>query len=202
MDLNNKIELESPEIIIINGSPRNNKNCSFIANEIKLKLEESGLSSKIFNIYDMDIEYCTACGFCNKTGYCKFNDDMKPLYKMFDESKGTIVISPVHFDSISAKVKTVVDRTQAIYASKYILNKPSIDRNKKRIGMYIAVGGSKPYDSQFKGGQIVMDFFFKSINTKLLHNIYLNNTDNIPYTDNQEFKDTLSRSIKAYIDSI
>ncbi|EGT4908458.1 flavodoxin family protein, partial [Clostridioides difficile] len=176
MDSNDKKGLKSPEIIIINGSPRINKNCSFIANEVKAMLEECGLSCKIFNIYNMDIEYCTACGFCEKTGYCKFNDDMKPLYKIFDESKGTIVISPVHFDSISAKLKTVVDRTQAIYASKYVLNKPSIDRNKKRIGMYIAVGGSKSYDSQFKGGQIVMDFFFKSINTKLLHNIYLNNT--------------------------
>ena len=45
------------------------------------------------------------------------------------------------------------------------LKKPSIDRGKKRIGMYIAVGGANPYETQFKGGQIVMDFFFKSINT-------------------------------------
>ncbi|WP_236876595.1 hypothetical protein [Clostridioides difficile] len=68
--------------------------------------------------------------------------------------------------------------------------------------MYIAVGGSKSYDSQFKGGQIVMDFFFKSINTKLLHNIYLNNTDDVSYIDNQEFKDIIYKNLKIYIDSI
>ena len=127
----------------------------------------------------MNIEYCNACGFCEKTGYCRIKDEMTPMYEIFNKSKGTIVVSPVYFDSVTAKLKTLVDRTQAFYASKYILKKPSIDRSKKRIGMYIAVGGANPYDTQFKGGQIVMDFFFKSINTKLMYNLYLNNTDDL-----------------------
>lgn len=187
------------EILIINGSPRKNKNCFSISKEISSKLEENNITYEIFNIYDMNIEYCTACGFCEKTGYCKFNDDMTPMYKMFDKAKGVIVISPVHFDCVSAKLKTVVDRTQAIYASKYILNNPSIDRDKTRIGMYIAVGGSTPYKTQFMGGQIVMDFFFKSVNNKLKYNIYLNSTDKLGYSENQHFKNELDKAIKNYI---
>lgn len=190
------------EILIINGSPRKNENCSFIIKSITDNLEKNNITYKVFNIYDMNIEYCTACGFCEKTGFCKYNDDMKPMYKMFDKSIGTIVVSPVHFDCISAKVKTVVDRTQAIYASKYILKKPYIDRFKKRIGMYIAVGGSNPYPSQFKGGQIVMDFFFKSINTKLMYNQYIYNTDNIKFVDNEVETVNLTKNIKYYIDDI
>jgi multimeric flavodoxin WrbA len=192
----------NPEILIINGSPRKNKNCYSIINNIMNKLEESKITYKVFNLYDMNIEYCTACGFCEKTGYCKFKDDMSPMYDMFDKAKGTIVVSPVHFDCISAKVKTVVDRTQAIYASKYILKKPSIDRNKKRIGMYIAVGGSDPYESQFKGGQIVMDFFFKSINTKLLYNCYINSSDKLSFNENEKAIDKVSKNINSYIESI
>ena len=195
------IEL-NPEVLIINGSPRKNKNCFNMINEITKELIDSKISYKVFDIYDMNIEYCTACGFCEKTGYCKFKDDMTPMYDMFDKAKGTIVVSPVHFDCISAKVKTVVDRTQAIYASKYILNKPSIDRNKKRIGMYIAVGGSSPYQSQFKGGQIVMDFFFKSINTKLIENVYMSNSDEVPYDENEEFQRELNESIDNYMKEI
>ncbi|CEN24763.1 flavodoxin-related protein [[Clostridium] sordellii] len=192
------IEL-NPEVLIINGSPRKNKNCFNMINEITKELIDSKISYKVFDIYDMNIEYCTACGFCEKTGYCKFKDDMTPMYDMFDKAKGTIVVSPVHFDCISAKVKTVVDRTQAIYASKYILNKPSIDRNKKRIGMYIAVGGSSPYQSQFKGGQIVMDFFFKSINTKLMYNYYLNNSDKVSFIENNQAIKDLKKYITNYI---
>lgn len=190
------------EILIINGSPRKNKNCVSIINSITEKLDESKTTYKVFNIYDMNIEYCTACGFCEKTGFCKLKDDMTPMYDMFNKSKGTIVVSPVHFDCISAKVKTVVDRTQAIYASKYILKKPSIDRSKKRIGMYIAVGGSDPYPSQFKGGQIVMDFFFKSINTKLLYNQYINSSDTLLFIENKSEKENLEKNIKNYVEDI
>lgn len=192
----------NPEILIINGSPRKNKNCVIIINNIIDKLKSNDITYKVFDIYNMNIEYCTACGFCEKTGYCKFKDDMSPMYDLFDKAIGTIVVSPVHFDCISAKVKTVVDRTQAIYASKYILKKPSIDRNKKRVGMYIAVGGSEPYNSQFKGGQIVMDFFFKSINTKLLYNCYIDSSDKLGFNENDHAKNKVNKYVNLYVESI
>ncbi|MEG2983227.1 MAG: flavodoxin family protein [Peptostreptococcaceae bacterium] len=191
-----------PEVLIINGSPRKNKNCYSIINKIIKNLKENNISFKVFNIYDMNIEYCTACGFCEKTGYCKYKDDMTPIYDMFDKSKGTIVVSPVHFDCISAKLKTVVDRTQAIYASKYILKKPSIDRTKKRIGMYIAIGGSEPYKTQFEGGQIVMNFFFKSINTKLIYNSYINSSDKISFDENEKALCNITEYMKNYVENI
>lgn len=194
--------MENIEILIINASPRKNNNCSFISDVISSKLKEYNISFKVFNIYDMNIEYCNACGFCEKTGYCRIKDEMTPMYEIFNKSKGTIVVSPVYFDSVTAKLKTLVDRTQAFYASKYILKKSSIDRSKKRIGMYIAVGGANPYDTQFKGGQIVMDFFFKSINTKLMYNLYLNNTDNLTSKENIEFRQKLDENLKQYIEDL
>ena len=194
--------MENIEVLIINASPRKNKNCFFISDIISSKLKERNISSKIFNIYDMNIEYCNACGFCERTGYCRIKDEMTPMYEIFNKSKGTIVVSPVYFDSVTAKLKTLVDRTQAFYASKYILKKPSIDRSKKRIGMYIAVGGANPYDTQFKGGQIVMDFFFKSINTKLMYNLYLNNTDNLASRENTEFRQKLDDNLEQYIEGL
>ena len=194
--------MENIEVLIINASPRKNKNCFFISDIISSKLKERNIISKIFNVYDMNIEYCNACGFCEKTGYCKIKDEMTPMYEIFNKSKGTIVVSPVYFDSVTAKLKTLVDRTQAFYASKCILKKPSIDRSKKRIGMYIAVGGANPYDTQFKGGQIVMDFFFKSINTKLMYNLYLNNTDDLESRENTEFRQKLDDNLEQYIEGL
>ena len=194
--------MENIEVLIINASPRKNKNCFFISDIISSKLKERNIISKIFNVYDMNIEYCNACGFCEKTGYCRIKDEMTPMYEIFNKSKGTIVVSPVYFDSVTAKLKTLVDRTQAFYASKYILKKPSIDRSKKRIGMYIAVGGANPYDTQFKGGQIVMDFFFKSINTKLMYNLYLNNTDDLASRENTEFRQKLDDNLEQYIEGL
>ena len=189
-------------IVIINGSPRKKKNCVDIIKHIEDKFKENNIDYVVHNIYNMDIDYCTACGFCEKTGYCKIKDEMTPMYEQFDKSNGTIVVSPVYFDSIPAKLKTVVDRTQAFFASKYILKKPSIDRSKKRVGMYIAVGGSKPYESQFMGGQIIMDFFFKSINSKLKYKYYINSSDEVTYKENEEHVKNINELINSYINDI
>ena len=189
-------------IIIINGSPRRSKNCSKIIENITKKLDENKIAYEVENIYKMNIDYCTACGYCERTGKCVIKDDMTHLYKDFDNSLGTIVVSPMFFQSISTKVKTVVDRTQAFYSSKYILKKPSIDTKKERRGMFIAVGGQPEYENQFLGGQIVMDLFFNSINTKLIENVYMSNSDEVPYDENEEFQRELNESIDNYMKEI
>lgn len=190
------------QIIIINGSPRKNKNCNKIIKNIIEQFELNNIEYELLNLYDMDIDYCNACGFCDKKGYCRIKDDMTPIYKDFDNSKGTIVVSPTYFRSVSTKVKTLVDRTQAIYSSKYILKKPSIDTKKDRRGMYIAVGGEPPHEIQFLGGQLVMDIFFKCINTKLNYNIYMSNSDEVSYEENEKFRNDLDNAIENYIKEI
>ena len=169
------------KVLIINGSPRKSKNCHSVVKELVKKFEENEINYKVLDIYKMDIDYCTACGACEKTGYCRIKDDMTPIYEEFNKSTGTITVSPMYFSSVSTKVKTVVDRTQAFFSSKYVLGKPSIDRDKFRLGMYIAIGGQPEFENQFLGGQIVMDIFYKSINTDLEYNLYLSNSDEVPF---------------------
>ena len=189
-------------ILIINGSPRRNKNCGKIIENITKKFDENNIKYEVVNIYKMNIDYCTACGYCERTGKCVIKDDMTPLYTDFDNSKGTIVVSPMFFQSISTKVKTLVDRTQVFYSSKYILKKTSIDTKKERRGMFIAVGGQPKYENQFLGGQLVMDLFFKCINTKLIDNIYMSNSDEVSYDENKEFQVELNKAIDNYIKEI
>ncbi|MEG1411016.1 MAG: flavodoxin family protein [Terrisporobacter sp.] len=190
------------QILIINGSPRKSKNCSRIIGKIVLELEANNIEYQILNIYKMNIDYCTACDYCGKTGKCRIKDDMTPIYKKFDNSKGTIVVSPMYFSSISTKVKTLVDRTQAFYSSKYILKKPSLDTKKERRGMFIAIGGQPEYENQFLGGQLVMDIFFKCINTKLIQNIYMSNSDEVSYDENKDFQINFNTTLESYIKEI
>ena len=190
------------KVLIINGSPRKSKNCHSVVKELVKKFEENEINYKVLDIYKMDIDYCTACGACEKTGYCRIKDDMTPIYEEFNKSIGTITVSPMYFSSVSTKVKTVVDRTQAFFASKYILKKPSIDRDKFRLGMYIAIGGQPEFKDQFLGGQIVMDIFYKSINTDLDYNLYLSNSDEVPFMENEDFKARFNRDVDEYIKRI
>jgi hypothetical protein len=68
--------------------------------------------------------------------------------------------------------------------------------------MYIAVGGSSPYESQFKGGQIIMDFFFKSVNSKLKYTYNINSSDEMSYKDNDEHVKNIDKLINSYINEI
>ncbi|MCT4583482.1 MAG: flavodoxin family protein [Peptostreptococcaceae bacterium] len=163
--------------MIMNSSPRKDKNCDFIRDEIIRLLKNNNIEYKVYNIRDMKLEFCDDCGYCKHKLGCIKNDDFKNLYNEFNQSSGCIVISPVYFDSVPAKLKLIIDRLQAIYASKYIHNKSLIDRNKKRNGFLYAIGGSKSYETQFLGLQIPMNFFFRAINTKLISSFYYDNTD-------------------------
>ena len=190
------------KVLIINGSPRRSKNCSKIIENITNKLDENQINYEVLNIYKMNIDYCIACGYCERTGKCVIKDDMTPLYEEFDKSIGTIVVSPMFFQSISTKIKTLVDRTQAFYSSKYILKQPSIDVKKERRGMFIAVGGQPKYENQFLGGQLVMDLFFKCINTKLISNVYMSNSDEVPFSENIVFQEELNGAVINYVKEI
>ena len=71
-------------IIIINGSPRRSKNCSKIIDNITKKLDDNNIKYEVLNIYKMNIDYCIACGYCDRKGKCIIKDDMTPLYDDFD----------------------------------------------------------------------------------------------------------------------
>ena len=73
------------KVLIINGSPRKNKNCHSVVKELVKKFEENEINYKVLDIYKMDIDYCTACGACEKTGYCRIKDDMTPIYEEFNK---------------------------------------------------------------------------------------------------------------------
>lgn len=164
-------------LILINGSPRKNGNSQYITDFIISILERESVQYELVDVKNMDIAYCTGCGACEKTGWCVIKDQGSRLHKQFDESNGTIIISPIYFNSLTAQVKTVIDRMQAIYSSKYALKKPTFERNKDRYGAFIAVGGSPPYEEQFVGAKFIIDMFFKVINTKWLGTVLINDTD-------------------------
>ncbi len=187
------------EIMLINASPRKSGNTAFLAQETLKILNKYAIQTTYIDLRTLDFEPCIACGYCDKTGKCFMKDDMTPLYEKIDKSCATIVLSPVFFDAVPAKLKAFVDRTQSFYASKYILNEPSIDRYKKRVGLLVSLGGAKPYDTQFLGNKVIMEFYFRCINTKLLNHIQISDIDNSPVWDREDFLKQFESEVEELI---
>ncbi len=164
--------------LAIMGSPRSQMNTDILLNKVIEGMQVvHGVSVEKIELKNKKIKPCIACGYCGKTGVCFILDDMNALYKKFDTADIIIVGSPLYFNSVTSIVKTMVDRCQAFWSSKYILNRSTIDRSKKRKGMFIGVAGGPQKENGFIGATVVMDLFFKCVNTEYSYNLLVDNTD-------------------------
>lgn len=181
-------------ILVINGSPHKKGN-TFLTVESFLsgfKKEEDKVQT--YHLSTLNYSTCIDCKKCYDTGHCIFKDDLNPLYKDYDQADFTIISSPIYFFTVSAYLKAAIDRTQAFWASKYILKKPTINRYKKRNGVFIATAGATKSKNHPEALTPVLDMYFKAVNTKLLEEITYFGTDKIKMEDRpNDLNDVKSR---------
>jgi len=87
---------------------------------------------------------------------------MKPLYGKLVEADILAVASPIFFYAVSAHLKAMIDRCQALWAKKYLLNRPIAPGRTGRKGIFLAAGGSKGAKN-FDGALLTMKYFFDAL---------------------------------------
>ncbi len=102
------------KVLILSGSPRKGGNSDTLCDRFRLGAEQAGnLVEKIF-VPEKKIGYCRACYHCaTHGGECCIKDDMGEILQKMLEADVIVMSSPVYFYSISAQLKTVIDRTVA-----------------------------------------------------------------------------------------
>jgi multimeric flavodoxin WrbA len=91
----------------------------------------------------MKISPCQHCDACFEAGVCRIKDDMQTVYSELEKADRIVLASPIHFLGLSAQMKAVIDRGQALWARKYVLNRPPLGDRRPRKGLFVAVGGMK-----------------------------------------------------------
>lgn len=170
------------QILAIYGSPRSRSNTHQLVESILRGIQSIEGDIEIQNIYlrEKTIQHCIACDGCHRKPGCTIQDDMQELYPAFDRADLVIVASPIYFNSVSALLKCMIDRCQAIWASKYVLQTPIIDRNKRRLGLFVATAGNPAEYAEFTPAERVIDLFFKAINTQYFDHLWIDHTDAHP----------------------
>lgn len=142
------------KVLGICGSPRDGATEFLLKNALK-DLESESIETQFITVRDKDISPCTHCNECVDTnGKCSIYDDMDEIYDALREVDGIILASPIHFGSISAQLKAVIDRCQAMIME-------DLDIFKNKVGISIVVGGDR------SGGQ---ELAIQQINTFYLLN--------------------------------
>ena len=98
-------------IIGINASPRGKmSNTLKLVEAVLSGAEQEGAKTELVDIYQLEIEYCTACGACYASGECTLLDDFPDLSEKLLDADGIVLGSPNYIDSVTAPLKAVFDR--------------------------------------------------------------------------------------------
>ena len=106
--------MDKKSILILSSSSRKGGNSDLLCDEFMRGALETGHSVEKINISEKNISYCTGCYFCKTSnGVCAIKDDMQELLAKIIETDVLVLATPVYFYSVSAQLKTVIDRTVA-----------------------------------------------------------------------------------------
>ncbi|MEW6410467.1 MAG: flavodoxin family protein [Nitrospirota bacterium] len=148
-------------IIGLAGSPRRGGNTEILLDESLLGAASNGATGEKIIVSELNISPCRSCNKCLKTGECVIKDDMQILYRKFMDTDRIIVASPIYFQGVTAQIKALIDRCQALWSRRYILKIPIKDRGIKRIGATIFAGGQKNLLRNFDGAEMTVGSFFR-----------------------------------------
>lgn len=103
-------------VIGIEGSPRKGGNSHLLLQAIMDGASTVGVPVKSAHLRDYRYEPCVGCERCRKDKICtRFNDGMTLLYPELVQSRGLVLISPVHNYNVTAWIKAFIDRMYCFY---------------------------------------------------------------------------------------
>jgi multimeric flavodoxin WrbA len=148
------------------GSPRKGGNTEILLEEALKGAEREGAEIERLYLSDLKITPCTECHGCDSTGDCVILDEMQKIYPKLLEADIIILASPIFFYGVTAWAKTLIDRNQALWAKKYLVNDPAMGKKgKRRKGFFISVGATKG-QKVFEGAILTVKYFFDALNVE------------------------------------
>lgn len=161
-------------ILGIMGSPRIRGNTDLLTDAALNGARRVGATVEKILPSSLSIAPCAEYYGCLRDGECVIRDDMDTLYDKLLTADRIIVASPMFFYGLSAQLKGLIDRCQALWARKYILKQEPPDTGRK--GAFIAVGATKG-EKLFEGSILTVRFFFKCLGVAYADELLIRGVD-------------------------
>ena len=132
-----------PEVLGIAGSPRRDGNTDLLLQQAISGANSQGAHTRVIILSELNIAPCRHCDGCWETGVCVIQDDMQWLSYELRKVDYLILASPIFFMGVTAQVKAMIDRCQALWVMKYVLKLPvAINPHARRKGLLISAGSA------------------------------------------------------------
>ncbi len=161
-------------ILGIMGSPRIKGNTDILLDEALKGAQSKGAEVEKTIVDKLKINPCREYYGCLRDGNCVIRDDMDDIYPKLLEVDSVIVASPIFFYGLTAQLKALIDRCQALWARKYILKQDFPDLVRK--GAFIAVGATRG-EQLFNGSILTVKYFFQAIGVQYVDELLVRGVD-------------------------
>ena len=142
-----------PDVLIIQGSPRADGNCSLMAGWAAAAAEDAGRTADVVYLHDLWITGCIGCYQCYNTGFCTFDDDMTGIIRSLRRARLLVICTPVYTSTVPGELKLVIDRFQAFHAEMTLAG-----TFRRRNGLLFSVAGRKGSENFTCVTRVIHDF--------------------------------------------
>jgi multimeric flavodoxin WrbA len=164
------------KVLAIYGSPRREGNTALLLRELVKGLRAQGGDATEVFLCDLQILPCVADHSCSQSGECFLQDDMQAMYDHLLAHECIVLAAPIFFYSVNAQTKALIDRSQSLWARKYVLKQPVSPLGMKKKGIFISVGATKG-SKLFEGTLLTVRYFFDTIDAELSHTLLYRSVD-------------------------
>ncbi len=170
------------KIIGIVGSGRKNSNSRKLLENALGTLKQNGFETELIDVLDLNFSGCIECNECRKSGECALDDDLTPIYEKIAQADGIIISTPVYFYSLPGQIKLLIDRFQALWVRRYVLN---IQPDRRRFGGLISIAGSNG-NKVFDGVIFPIKYFYISQGINFIEPLLFRGFDKNPEDISEE----------------
>jgi len=137
------------KVVGIIGSPRKGMNTDTLVTRVLEGAKSKGAEIEKIYLNDLEIRPCQACDGTPAPDFCFYKDGMETVYEVLKTADALVIGTPAYYDSISAQLKLVIDRSNCLTEMVTVTNgkvvfRPRIVKKKKGVFVWVADSSRNP----------------------------------------------------------
>lgn len=164
-------------IAAIYGSPRRRGNTATLLSEAVAGAIQGGATVDEIVLRDYRISPCLEIYGCRKAGECVISDDFQAVRDRVLVARGLMVASPIFFYTVSAILKSFMDRCQSLWVRKYWIDDGAGKASGPvRKALFISAGATRG-KRLFDGTLLTMRYFLDVLDAELCDSLLYRGLD-------------------------
>lgn len=199
-----KLRAGAYDVILINGSSHRSHNTSVLTDIAEEELKKRKASYARINLNELKIDHCWCC-YSIADSACTYPcrnqlDDASVLHELLVKSKAVIVVSPINWNNMSARLKDFLDRLTSLQ------NLPLIGKKSLTAGKVVGILVNGHEDGALKTAMDIFVYFQQMgfVMAPYGFAYATHGAGNDAKTDNRYFRDDekLKKDVRGVVDNV